>query len=70
MCQDVDVMTNVAWRRRVLLLSILTFCRLLHLYLTLHVGLFDHFHLRDRRLSDNIHLNSVMICTVSYAPAL
>lgn len=56
MCQDVDIMTNIAWRRRVLLLSIFTLWRLLHLYLTLHVGLFDHFHLQEYWSSDNIHL--------------
>lgn len=56
MCQDVDIMTNIAWRCRVLLLSIFTLLWLLHLYLTLHVGLFDHFHLQEYRLSHNIHL--------------
>lgn len=57
MSQDVDIMSNIAWRRRVLLLSILTLWWLLHLYLTLHVGLFDHFHLQEYRLLDNIHLS-------------
>ncbi len=56
MCQDVDIMTNIAWRCRVLLLSILTLLGLLHLYLTLHVGLFDHFHLQEYNPSDDIHL--------------
>lgn len=48
MCQDVDVMTNIAWRRGVLLLSILTLLRLLNLYFSLHVGLFDHLHLQKK----------------------
>ena len=70
MCQDVDIMTNVAWRCSMLFFFILTLLRLLHLYLTLHVGLFDYFHLQENRLlSDSVHLilfNSVMICKLSH----
>lgn len=56
MSQYVDVVADVAWRRGVLLLFVFTLLRLLHLYLALHVGLFDHFHLREYTLSHNIPL--------------
>lgn len=56
MCQDVDVMPHIARWCWVLLLSFLILLRLLHLYLTLHVGLFDHFHLQEHGPSDSIHL--------------
>lgn len=59
MCQDVDVVTDVAWRRGVLLLGVLALLRLLHLDLALHVGLLDHFHLQGHGPSDNITLNAV-----------
>lgn len=49
MCQDVDVMADVARGRGVLLLGVLALRRRLHLDLTLHVGLFDHLHLRQRQ---------------------
>lgn len=49
MCQDVDVMADVARGRGVLLLFVLALRRRLHLDLTLHVGLFDHLHLRQRQ---------------------
>lgn len=55
MGQDVDIMTNISRRCRVLLLSVFTLLWLLHLDLTLHVGLFDHFHLGEYRLSGEIH---------------
>lgn len=42
-------MANVAWGRGVLLLCVLSLRRRLHLDLTLHVGLFDHLHLRQRQ---------------------
>lgn len=48
MSQDVDIMTNVARRSRMLLLSILALLWLLHLDLALHVSLFDHLHLKKR----------------------
>lgn len=50
MSQDVDVVANVAWRRRMLLLAIFALLRLLHLDLALHVGLLDHLHLREHSL--------------------
>lgn len=45
MSQDVDVVADVARRRRMLLLAIFALLRLLHLDLALHVGLLDHLHL-------------------------
>lgn len=52
MCQDVDVMANIAWWRRMLLLTIFTLLWLFHLDFTLHVGLFDHLHLEEHSLSN------------------
>lgn len=49
MRQNVDVMADVARGRGVLLLCVLILRRRLHLDLTLHVGLFDHLHLRQRQ---------------------
>lgn len=54
MCQDVDVMTNIAWWGRMLLFPIFALLWLFHLYLTLHVGLFDHLHLQEHSLSHKI----------------
>lgn len=51
MCQDVDIMTDIAWWCRMLLLAIFALLWLFHLYLTLHVGLFDHLHLQEHSLS-------------------
>lgn len=55
MCQDVDIMSNIARGSGVLLLSVLILLRRLHLNLTLHVGLFDHFHLQQNVLSEEMH---------------
>lgn len=59
MRQDVDVVTDVAWRRRVLLLAVLALRRLLHLDLALHVGLFDDFHLQTHQHSGQRPLRAV-----------
>lgn len=42
-------MADIARGRGVLLLCVLALRRRLHLDLTLHVGLFDHLHLRQRQ---------------------
>lgn len=54
MCQDVDVMTNIAWWGRMLLFPIFALLWFFHLYLTLHVGLFDHLHLQEHSPSYKI----------------
>lgn len=55
MCQDVDIVSNIARGSGVLLLSVLILLQRLHLYLALHVGLFDHFHLQQSVLSEEMH---------------
>lgn len=59
MCQDVNVVTNIAWWCRVLLLPIFALLWLFHLYLPLHVGLFDHLHLQAHSLSNKIRSKPV-----------
>lgn len=70
MCQDVDVMTDIAWRRGVLLLSILTLLRLLNLYLSLHVGLFDHLHLQEKTTVITAPACYYAIVCITHIPAL
>lgn len=63
-------MTNIAWRRGVLLLSILTLLRLLNLYLSLHVGLFDHLHLQKKTTVITAPARYYATVCIAHIPAL
>lgn len=61
MCQNVNVVADIAGRGCVLLLALTFFLRVLDLHLALHVGLFDHLHLNGRH-GLSMHM-CVCVCT-------